>query len=95
VDIILSESAKAEVQDAAKHYEDEVKGLGTAFLAYIENSIDEIERFPLASRIIGKDFRRFLVPRFPYGIIYRVEQDCVFVSAIMHLKRKPFYWDEK
>lgn len=95
MEVILSESAKAEVRHAAKYYEDEVEGLGKAFLCYIENSIGEIERFPLASRVIRKDFRRYLVPRFPYGIIYRIAKNQIFVAAVMHLKRKPFYWDEE
>lgn len=95
MDVVFSESAKVEVRHAASRYESEVEGLGKAFLSYVENSIEEIERFPLASRVIRRDFRRFLVPRFPYGIIYRVENDQVFVAAVMHLKRRPFYWDEK
>lgn len=93
--VIFSESAEAEVKHAAEYYEGEVEGLGKTFLTYLEASVEEVERFPLASRVIGKDFRRFLVPRFPYGIIYRVDQDTIFVSAIMHLKRRPFYWEEK
>lgn len=92
--VIFSESATSEVRHAAGYYEAEVEGLGKAFLTYVENSVEEIERFPLASRVIGRDFRRFLVPRFPYAIIYRVESDQIFVAAVMHLKRKPFYWDE-
>ena len=94
MDVVLSESAKAEVRHAADYYENEVDGLGKTFLSYVEGSVEEIERFPLASRVIGKDFRRFLVPRFPFGIIYRVDKETIFVSAIMHLKRKPFYWEE-
>ena len=93
--IVISESANVEVRHAAVYYENEVEGLGKIFLSYVETSIEEIEQFPLASRVIGNDFRRFLIPRFPYGIIYQVDQDTIFVSAIMHLKRKPFYWDEK
>ncbi len=69
MDLIFSKSAKVEVRHAASHYEAEVEGLGKAFISYIENSIEEIERFPLASRVVGRDFRRFLVPRFPYGIL--------------------------
>ncbi|MGK0239197.1 MAG: type II toxin-antitoxin system RelE/ParE family toxin [Verrucomicrobiia bacterium] len=92
--VIFSESAMAEVRYAAKYYESEVDGLGKAFLSNIENSVEEIEKFPLASRVIRREFRRFLVPRFLYGIIYRVETDRIFIAAFMHLKRTPFYWDK-
>ena len=93
MEVIFSESAKAEVRHAARYYEEEVDGLGKIFLSYVEGSIEEIERFPLASRVIKNNFRRFLVPRFPYGTIYRVEGTLIFVSAVMHLKRRPFYWE--
>ena|GEM_PF-3169010 len=29
-----------------------------------------------------------------YDVIYRVEESSIFVAAIMHLKREPFYWNE-
>jgi hypothetical protein len=37
-------------------------------------------------------FRRYLLQRFPYGLIYAVEGQTIFVVAVMHLKRKPGYW---
>jgi plasmid stabilization system protein ParE len=90
----LPNKAKAEVSHAAQYYEDEVEGLGQTFVSYVEKSIGKIEDFPLASRVFRKDFRRFLIPRFPYGVTYRVAENKIFVAAIMHLKRKPHYWDE-
>jgi len=65
MDVIIAESAKAEVSHAAQYYENEVGGLGQTFVSYVEKSISEIEDFPLASRVFRKDFRRFLIPRFP------------------------------
>ena len=94
MDVIISESAQAEILHAARYYEDEVEGLGKTFVTYVERSIAEIEDFPMASRIVRRDFRRLLVPRFPFGVIYRVDKNKIFVAAIMHLKREPFYWDQ-
>ncbi|MBX3301539.1 MAG: hypothetical protein KF693_04925 [Nitrospira sp.] len=37
-------------------------------------------------------FRRYLLQRFPYGLIYAVEGQTIFVATVMHLKRKPGYW---
>ena len=31
-------------------------------------------------------------PQFPYGLIYAVQGDTIYVAAVMHLKRKPGYW---
>ena len=41
------------------------------------------------------DVRRCLVRRFPYGIIYGIEEDTIVVVSFAHLHRKPFYWIER
>lgn len=52
--------------------------------------------FPLAAPEISPGFRRVLVPRFPYGLIYRVaDEKTIYVLAVMHLHRRPDYWQEK
>ena len=30
--------------------------------------------------------------RFPFGIVYRLEMDRIFVLAVMHFHRDPQYW---
>jgi len=50
---------------------------------------------PLRWRKIKGRFRRSLIERFPYGIIYSAENDGIFIAAVMHLKRKPDYWKKR
>jgi len=33
--------------------------------------------------------------RFPYGIVYTTHGDDIFVVAVMHLHRKPDYWQTR
>ncbi|TMA90118.1 MAG: hypothetical protein E6J77_07075 [Deltaproteobacteria bacterium] len=40
----------------------------------------------------SRRLRRFLVRRFPYGLLYRVESDQIFIVAVAHLRRRPGYW---
>ena len=35
------------------------------------------------------DVRRCLTSRFPYGVLYSIETDEVFILAVMHLNRNP------
>ena len=30
--------------------------------------------------------------RFPYAIVYSLHGDTLFIKAVMHLHRRPFYW---
>lgn len=90
--LIYDPEARAELINAAAYYEECRRGLGKAFLSAVEACIDRLSRAPLRWRKIGGRFRRCLVRQFPYGIIYAVEGEDVFVAAIMHLRRKPGYW---
>lgn len=58
----------------------------------MEAATEEIVRHPIMWRRIKGRFRRYLIPQFPYGLIYAVQVDTIYVAAVMHLKRKPGYW---
>jgi plasmid stabilization system protein ParE len=42
--------------------------------------------------LFGRRLRRLLVPRFPYGLLYRVEDERIFIVAVAHFSRRPGYW---
>jgi toxin ParE1/3/4 len=35
------------------------------------------------------DYRRALLPRFPFGVFYVVESEFLIVAAVFHLARNP------
>lgn len=84
--------ARNEFFEAADYYEEQVVGLGDDFIDEVEKVLDVIEQQPASGTKITKTERRFLVSRFPYGIIYSIEEDQIIVLAIMNLRRKPGYW---
>lgn len=93
--LVLDPAAFAELREAAEFYEESRKGLGKEFLKDVETALDSIARRPKLWRKLRGRFRRCLVHRFPYGIIYAVEDDTVYVAAVMHLRREPGYWDRR
>jgi len=44
---------------------------------------------------LGDETRRCQLNRFPYGLVYAVEDDAVVVLAVMFLRRKPGYWRDR
>jgi plasmid stabilization system protein ParE len=92
VKLLFDPEALLEARNAAAFYEDSQPGLGKAFLAGVEAATEEIVRHPIMWRRIKGRFRRYLIPQFPYGLIYAVQSDTIYVAAVMHLKRKPGYW---
>lgn len=93
--LIFHPEAKIELQDAAEYYENSRVGLGMLFLDAVESALEHIRPNPLSWRVIRGNVRRCLVRRFPYSVIHFVENDRIFILAIMHLHRKPDYWQNR
>ena len=93
--VVFSTEVWEEVSESENYYEEEVEGLGVAFRVAIKESIEEIKKFPNASRKIYGPFQRYLTQRFPFGIIFRVEGEIIYIVAVAHLKRRPFYWKNR
>jgi plasmid stabilization system protein ParE len=66
------------------------------FDAVVE-SIASIERQPEIGAALYSDpqTRRVLVVRYPYQVVYRLEENEIVVVAIAHLKRRPGYWKHR
>lgn len=84
--------ARVEYLGAISFYEERRPGLGAAFTVAIEAAIRRILDAPTASRVVEDDVRRCLTRRFPFGVLYTVEQDSVLIVAVMHCSRRPGYW---
>ena len=84
--------ALAEYTDGALYFDERVPGLGADFTVEMDNAIAVILEAPDRWRILEEDVRRYLVHRFPYGILYTIEDGYVLIVAMMHLSREPGYW---
>ncbi len=93
MEVIFSSKALREVVSAARYYEVNGVGLGDRFFQNLSKTVNDIKEFPLAARVLKNEFRRRLIDHFPYGIIYRVDGSVIFIAAVMHLKKKPDYWE--
>lgn len=87
--------AEAEFNKAIDYYEQIEPGLGLDFTIEVYSAIQRSVAFPKAWPVLDSDIRRSLVRRFPFGILYSVESEGVFVVAVMHLHRMPGYWKHR
>lgn len=93
--VVLDPSANEEMREAAAFYEDCRDGLGLEFLDAVELAFSEISDRPMMWRVLKGRFRRYLIHRFPYAVLYTIEDDSIYVAAIMHMKRRPDYWEDR
>ena len=90
--IAFSKVASNDLREATEWYEDKKKGLGIELLEEVKDKIKFIQENPLSFPIRFEESRSVSLKRFPYKIIFLVEEDIVRVMAIYHHKRDPEKW---
>jgi len=93
--LIYHPAAMDEVREAAQYYESARPGLGKRFLHAVDVTADYLQQRPLLWRQIDGPWRRMIIHNFPYAMIYRVDDQQIFVAAVMHMHRKPGYWKQR
>ncbi len=68
---------------------------GRDFLQEYQATMGRILAEPERWRKIRDDNRKLNFRRFPYAIVYSVQADAIYVKAVMHLRRRPFYWQHR
>lgn len=98
----LHPDAKLDVLEAADWYDARAPGLGDDLIAEFEASLATIVEAPdtwaawPGAPILDPPIRRFLLGRFwSYAVAFRVHPDRVFVLALVHASREPFYWVDR
>lgn len=89
---IFDPDAKSEFLKAGRYYENCQHGLGRRFRFAVASAIQKITETPFRYRVLHAPFRRYLMIKFPYSIIYTIEPDHIRIIAVAHNKRKPGYW---
>jgi plasmid stabilization system protein ParE len=93
--VVSHPDADEELATAARWYEERQPGFGNAFLDEFERALGRIVAQPERWRKVRGNNRQLNFRRFPYAIIYSVRIDGIYLKAVMHLHRRPFYWQHR
>jgi plasmid stabilization system protein ParE len=93
--LIIRPEAETELAEAFDWYERRLPGLGAQFLTAIDTAVASILDNPLQHPILYRNVRRALARRFPYQVLFIVEQEIVVVIAVFHGARDPKRWQDR
>jgi len=93
--LIFHPDVATEIKSSYEWYQYQTEGLGNDFISELESTYEAIVELPNTWPKFGKNCRRFLLNRFPFSVIYRQNNDSIFVVAVMHNSRKPGYWKRR
>ena len=89
------EAAEAEVTEAVDFYDAKAQGLGDRFLGELKTATKYIEEYPEIGPVIDQGVRAKILAKFPYSIMYVIEEDRLFIVAVAHQSRRPAYWADR
>ena len=78
--------ARSEFKEAILYYFEKSPPLASAFYAEVSSAIEGIIENPLLYRTIDEDVRRCLTKRFPYAILFTIE-DHFILDTCRHALR--------
>ncbi len=87
--------AEQELVEAASYYQSISPRLGVSFIEEVGTTIDRILLQPTAWTRVSTHHRRSLTRRFPFGVIYTIDDDEIVVVAVMNLRREPNSWKNR
>ena len=95
MNVRFNPEAVSELNAAVDYYEENEAGLGIEFVMEIQKGIEMILKYPDSWQQISFSSRRYLVKRFPLGIIFLCNDGTLYIVAIMNLNREPNYWKKR
>ncbi len=90
--IYLLSAAVDDITQAVQYYNSQKEHLGERFLDELEKLFDILAAFPEIFPLKRKNYREAVMKKFPYVVVYTVEENKILIYALFHTHRSP---DEK
>mgnify|MGYP000377382831 CR=1 FL=1 len=95
LELYVYPEAEKEITASFEWYEEQAIGLGIDFVSELDRAIDSIQSLPHVWPKYQIHYQRFLLSRFPFSVVFEVEEHKIIVYAVMHNSRKPGYWNDR
>lgn len=87
--LIFHPDVKEEIKVFYQWYQKQAEGLGEDFLSELDASFHIISEFPGSWLNFQSGFKRYLLSKFPFSVIYRESGGKLYVVVVMHRRCKP------
>jgi len=89
------DEAVDEAESAARWYAERSGSAAAGFAGEIDAAIAAIEQHPDAWPAYDHGTRHYLLRRYPFSVVYRVESARILIVAVAHGRRRPGYWKSR
>src|SRR3990172_10031257 len=95
--LIIDPAAKLDIIESISWYNEKKPGLGHRYYNNVKQTMKLIRKGPGMFQIQYKTLRMVPVEKFPFIILYQVDEvkKLVAVAAVLHTSRNPKIWEER
>ena len=87
--VVFHPKAEEEFREAVWWYGNQQEGLDFEFVRCIDDAIQKIKRNPVLYPVEFDHYRKKVVRRFPFQIIYEASEKHIYILAVFHSRRNP------
>ena len=87
--------AETEIDEAVSWFQEQSQIESLKFLDELDRAVRLVLSYPRIAVEIEPGIRSFFLSRFPYALIYGIDEDTIVVIAVAHQSRRPRYWAER
>lgn len=88
----LLPGAVTDAREAYAWYLERSENAAQAFMAELQSALDQVAAAPQRWPGWLHDTHRALLRRFPFFVVYRIQDTAIWVVAVAHARRRPDYW---
>ena len=94
--VVFTKLALADVEAAQRWYAERSPRTGALFAREIDRGVAQIAASPASWPQVSPRLRRYVVRRFPYLMLFRVDADgAVLIAAVAHQRQSPALWRQR
>jgi len=84
-----------DLRSTKRYLEAQSPGLGEDFLKRVQDQFQHIILYPFTGKALEDGVRKTGMEKFSYEIYYEVDDEEVFVLAVLHQRRHPDTWKKR
>ena len=87
--VVIKTLAEKDISEAAEYYYKKAPHLISEYIVAVNNAVELLLKNPKHFQRRYKEVRVIFIKPFPFGLYYTIEDQTVFVHAVLHTRRDP------
>ena len=91
-ELVFHAQAAEEAEAAQEWYAERSPAAAAAFLLELNHAVQGVAEGPERWPLHDQNIRKYVFPKFPFILFYKLTEEKIQIIAVAHSKRRPRYW---